>query len=142
MEQWIRALPRAMRFLLAGGLSTGVNLAAMGLLVECLQMNSFALKSVANVLAMGIGAVAAFFLHRAWTWEDATKRRGASLLRQFITFMGSLSVGVGSRIGIFAALDYFLGLPYLLNVAIGIAGASILDYFLYDKLVFKRDRAN
>jgi putative flippase GtrA len=138
MEQRIRSLPRIVRFCLAGGLSTGVNLALMVVLVEWLQMNSFLLKSIANFLAMGIGAVAAFFLQRAWTWEDATKLHGAALLRQFAVFAGALSVGVGSRIALFAVLDYFFRIAYLLNVGVGIACAAIVDYFLYAKFVFKK----
>ena len=137
MEQKIRSLPRIVRFCLAGGLSTGVNLGVMIVLVEWLQMNSFLLKSIANFLAMGIGAVAAFFLQRAWTWEDATKLHGAALLRQFAVFIGALSVGVGSRIALFSALDYFFRIDYLLNVVVGIACAAIVDYFLYAKFVFK-----
>ena len=101
-------------------------------------MDSFILKSLANFLAMGIGAIAAFFLHRAWTWDDAIRFHGAALLQQFVRFAGSLAVGVGSRIAMFAAMDYFFSIAYLLNVTIGIAFAAIVDYFLYEKLVFKQ----
>jgi putative flippase GtrA len=136
MEQWIRSLPRVIRFCLAGGLGTGVNLAVMMLLVEGLHMHSFWLKGLANALAMGIGAIAVFFLHRAWTWEDATKRHGYALLRQFFLFAGSLTIGVGCRIALFALFDYYIAIDYLVNVAIGIAGAAIIDYFLYARFVF------
>jgi putative flippase GtrA len=137
MEQLIRSLPRIVRFCFAGGLSTGVNVVFMLVFVELLKMDSFILKNLANVLAMGIGAISAFFLHRAWTWEDSVKLRGMSLVKQFARFVGSLSVGVGSRIGMFSLLDYIFSIDYLLNVVLGIACAATIDYFLYEKLVFK-----
>ena len=137
MEQRIRSLPRVVRFCIAGGLSTGVNVAFMLLFVEWLKMDSFLLKNMANILAMGVGAIAAFFLHRAWTWDDSAKLQGASLAKQFVRFVGSLSVGVGSRIALFSVFDYFFSLAYLLNVVLGIACAATVDYFLYEKLVFK-----
>lgn len=138
MEQRIRSLPRWLRFCLAGGLATGVNIGLMFVFVEGLQMQTFLFKGIANVMAMGLGAVAAFYLHRSWTWEDAAKHQGQALFRQFALFVGSLSIGVSSRIFLFAALDYYWGIPYLLNVAVGIAGAAIVDYFLYARLVFRR----
>ncbi len=41
------------------------------------------------------------------------------------------------RIVIFAALDN-LGVFYLINVFFGIGIASILNFILYDKLIFRR----
>jgi len=141
MEQWIRSLPRGIRFCLSGGVATGVNVALMILFVEWLKMDSFILKGLANFLAMAIGAIAAFFLHRAWTWDDSTKYRGVALLQQIARFVSSLVVGVGSRIGMFAVMDYYFHIAYLLNVAVGILCAAIVDYYLYDRLVFARRKA-
>ena len=138
LTAWIQRRPRPIRFILAGGLGTFVNLAVLVFLVELGQMNSFEMKNLANGIAMAIGAVAVFFLHRAWTWSDVDKQRGRRLWRQFVKFAGSLSVGIGCRLVLFAVVEIVLPIPYVINVAAGIALATVVDYLLFGKLVFVR----
>ena len=140
LSVWIRRWSRPVRFCLSGGTGTLVNLGSLVIFVELMQMNSFLLKNLANAISMGIGAIAVFFLHRAWTWDDAQQQTGKGLVRQFVVFAGSLSVGVGCRLVLFAVLEKYTAIPYLLNVALGIAAAAIVDYFLFDRLVFLRKK--
>lgn len=133
---WIQHQPRPIRFFLAGGLGTAVNLVAVVFFVEMVQMKSFEMKNLANGLGMVVGAVSVFFLHRAWTWRDVQKQSGWELWRQFYKFAGSLSVGVICRLLLFAVVERIELTPYLINVAAGIAFAAVIDYFLFGKLVF------
>jgi putative flippase GtrA len=41
------------------------------------------------------------------------------------------------RIGLFGLLEFY-GLNYILNVCLGIGIAAIIDFILYDRIVFRR----
>lgn len=41
------------------------------------------------------------------------------------------------RIGLFGLLELY-GLNYILNVCLGIGTAAVIDFILYDRIVFRR----
>jgi dolichol-phosphate mannosyltransferase len=95
------------------------------------------LKNLANILSIEMSAVYNFSISRLWTWGDAPRKKGKSLVTQFISFNLALSAGIVLRIILFALFEQW-GLFYLLDVAIGIGIAACIDFILYDKFVFKR----
>ncbi len=128
-----------MRFLIVGLTAAAVNFLIISLFIEILGFKTYFLKNLANILAIEISAIYNFFVSRIWTWEDAPRRHGRSLIRHFISFNLALLAGIITRVILFAILDKW-NIFYLLNVAFGIGIAATIDFVLYDKLVFRRDK--
>jgi dolichol-phosphate mannosyltransferase len=128
---------RITKFLIVGCSAAAVNFLLITIFVELLGFNSYFLKNLANILAIEMSAVYNFLISRLWTWKDAPRKQGKSLLGQFISFNLALLAGIVLRVILFAVFEKW-GLFYLLNVAIGIGIAACIDFILYDKFVFKR----
>ena len=128
---------RAKRFLIAGSSAAVVNFLLMIFFVEVLHFNTYFLKNIANILSIEMSIFYNFFLSRLWTWMDAPKKQGSRLLLQFISFNIAALTGITIRVIVFPLLEKF-GLFYLFNVAFGIGLVAIVDFILYDKLVFMR----
>jgi putative flippase GtrA len=128
---------RIKRFLIVGSSAAAVNFLVITILIELLGFRSYFLKNLANILAIEISAFYNFLVSRRWTWIDAPKKQGKGLAGQFISFNLAALAGIGFRIVLFPILEKW-GVFYLLNVALGIGIAACFDFFLYDKLVFRR----
>jgi len=109
----------------------------MIIFVEALSFDTYVLKNIANAISIEVSVFYNFLLSRIWTWGDAPKRQGIGLVSQFIFFNLAASTGILIRVIIFAILDK-IGLYYLINVFFGIGVASIVNFILYDKLIFRR----
>jgi putative flippase GtrA len=107
--------------------------------IEFLGFKSYFLKNLANILAIEMSAIYNFSISRLWTWKDAPKKQGKSLVGQFIYFNLALLAGIVLRVILFAVFEKW-GIFYLLNVAFGIGIAACIDFILYDKFVFRRGR--
>jgi len=130
---------RIKRFLIVGLSAAIVNFLIISLFIELLGFKSYFLKNLANLLAIEISAVYNFCISRLWTWRDAPRKHGSNLVPQFLSFNLALLAGIVIRVILFAVLEK-CGVFYLLNVALGIAVAAGIDFVLYDKLVFRRER--
>ena len=130
---------RIKRFLIVGLSAAIANFLIISLFIELLGFNSYFLKNLANLLAIEISAVYNFCISRLWTWRDAPRKHGPNLVPQFLSFNLALLAGIVIRVILFAVLEK-CGVFYLLNVALGIAVAAGIDFVLYDKLVFRRER--
>ena len=128
---------RIKKFILVGGSAAVVNLGLMALLVELFGFEGYFFKNLANLISMETSILYAFICNRIWTWYDAPKKEGKKLVGQFFLFNLAVLAGVLVRIGLFALFEFY-GLFYLLNVTLGIGVAAILDFILYDKIVFRR----
>ena len=133
----MRLNDRLMRFIVVGSSAAIVNFALMIFLVEVLFFNTYVQKNIANAISIEVSVFFNFLLSRTWTWGDAPKRQGNGLAAQFISFNLAALAGILIRVFIFAALDK-LGVFYLINVFCGIGIAAIVDFILYDKLIFRR----
>jgi dolichol-phosphate mannosyltransferase len=130
---------RIIRFLIAGCSAALVNFLLITLFIELLGFQSYFLRNLANILAIEMSAIYNFSISRVWTWKDAPRKKGKSLIGQFIYYNLVLSAGIVVRVILFAVFEKW-GLFYLLNVAIGIGIAAAIDFILYDKFVFTRGR--
>lgn len=128
---------RLKRFIIIGSSAAVVNFALMIFLVETLSFNTYVLKNIANAISIELSVFYNFVLSRIWTWGDAPKKKGKGLVTQYISFNLAALTGILVRLIIFAILDK-LGVYYLINVFIGIGIASLVDFILYDKLIFRR----
>lgn len=133
----MRLTDRVKRFLIIGSSAALVNFLLMILFVEVFWFKTYFLKNLANVSSIEISVFYNFLLSRLWTWVDAPKKQGKSLMVQFVSFNLAALTGIGIRVFVFAILEKW-GIFYLLNVALGIGLAATVDFLLYDKLIFKR----
>lgn len=133
----MRFTDRAKRFLIVGSSAAFVNFLLMILFVEVFWFKTYFLKNLANVLSIESSVFYNFVLSRLWTWIDAPKKQGKSLMVQFLSFNLAALTGMSMRVIVFAILEKW-GVFYLLNVAIGIGLAASVDFLLYDKVVFRR----
>lgn len=127
---------RLKKFLIVGSSAATVNFLSMILFVEVFGFKTYFLKNVANILAIEISILFNFIFQRHWTWGDVEKRQGLGLMTQLLSFHMAALTGIFLRIILFALLEKW-GVFYLLNVAIGIGIAAGINYFLYDKLIFR-----
>jgi len=95
------------------------------------------MKNIANLTAMEISIFYNFLISRMWTWRDAPKKQQGRLAVQFIAFNFAALAGVMIRIVSFAAMENWQ-MYYLLNMTIGVGMAAVFDFFLYDRLIFRR----
>jgi putative flippase GtrA len=128
---------RIMKFLIVGCSAALVNFLLITIFIELFGFTGYFLKNLANILAIEMSAVYNFSISRLWTWKDAPRKQGKSLVAQFVSFNLALLAGIVLRVILFAVLEKW-GVFYLLNVAIGIGIAACIDFILYDKFVFKR----
>jgi len=133
----VRLNERVIRFLIVGTSAAIVNIALMIFFVELLSFKTYILKNIANVLSMEVSVFYNFLLSRIWTWGDVPKKQGKGIVLQFISFNLAALTGILARVTIFALLDN-LGVYYLINDFLGIGSATVLDFILYDKLIFRR----
>ena len=128
---------RIIKFLISGGSAAILNFALIYLFVEYLGFKTYFLKNLANLLVIEICIVFVFTLSRLWTWNDAPKKQGQSLLGQFLSFNLAYLAGIVIKVILFAVFEA-LGMYYLVNIAIGMVIAAGFDFILSDKFVFKR----
>jgi dolichol-phosphate mannosyltransferase len=133
----MRFTGRVKRFLIIGSSAAFVNFLLMILFVEVFWFKTYFLKNLANVSSIEISIFYNFLLSRLWTWVDAPKKQGKSLVVQFLSFNLAALTGMSMRVIVFAILEKW-GVFYLLNVAFGIGLVATVDFILYDKLVFRR----
>ena len=110
----------------------------MVLFVEVFGFTTYILKNAANILSIEISILYHFIISRLWTWHDAPRKKGKTLLGQFISFHVVNITGMIIRVIAFAVLEK-LGVFYIVNVTIGICLAAAVSFILYDRIVFKRD---
>lgn len=127
---------RILKFLISGSSAAILNLALLYILVAYLQFNTRFLENIANALSMEISIMCNFILSRFWTWNDAKKEYGPKLFMQCISFHLVVGFSIGIRLVMFPILQFF-GVYYLINAIIGIGTGAIVDYILYDRVIFK-----
>jgi putative flippase GtrA len=107
-----------------------VQLVALTLLKSGLHLNYL----VATALAVEAAVIHNFFWHERYTWAD---RESTSRLIRFAKF--NLSNGVISILGNIALMRLLvgaIGLNYFVANALSIAGCSLLNFVVSDRLVF------
>jgi putative flippase GtrA len=135
LSYFIANRQRLFPFLVVGGAAFVVNWGLFKLL-RVGGMTSRGEVFFAFLLSMEISVLFNFMLQYLWTWKDTARLRGWSFLRKLAAFHGAVGVGAGLRALLFP-LGQISGLQDDLNFIVGVAAATVLDFVLYDKMVFK-----
>ena len=100
-------------------------------------MTSRVQVNLALAVSMEISILYNFALQYRWTWKDTVRLRGWRYLAQAATFHGAVGVGAVLRLILFP-IGQLIDLQDDLNFVIGVAAAALIDFVLYDKMVFKK----
>ncbi len=132
-------VPHVIRFGIAGGIATGVQLVALVALVT-LSLD----KNVAHAIALVISSQASFFLSREVTWAERRRvdESVVALLGKLGRFNGMIAVSVLVNQITFQVTATHV--YYLIAAALGILVAATINYTVSDRLIFVavRDRSN
>lgn len=127
---------RILKFGLVGGSAAVLNLVLMVLLVGVLGFNSYILKNLANLLAIIISTLYAFYVHRSVTWGDVREGMVFNTEKQLTFFITTAFFSIILRVLLFYLFD-LIGLYYIINVILGIGLAACVNFVINDKVVFK-----
>ena len=138
------------RFLVAGLLNTGLDLAVMNTAVISLAIKGGAGFAAVKAFSFTTAVVFSYFLNRHWTFRDKTRGKNKE---KFAAFAGASLIGMGINVTaasfVIAILkipvNEFLRFPFLtdgiwLNIAAltGTAGGLLWNFFIYKYIVFKK----
>lgn len=129
-------LAKITRFVMSGGTSAAVNLGLLHLLISVAGMRGGLREDVASVIALELSVLFQFTLCRVWVWRN-TPRGATPLWRELLAFHGAIAVTSVGRLLLFSIMRQ-LGVHYLPNAVLGIGCAAVANFFLYDRLVFRR----
>ncbi|HON55486.1 MAG TPA: GtrA family protein [bacterium] len=93
-------------------------------------------KDISNILSIEISVLVNFILSRNWTWRHIEKHYGRLLWWQCLKFHLAIVPGMIVRAILFSILNHIYRIHDVLNIIIGVLIAMVLNYILYDKLVF------
>ena len=132
---WVRSImtsPRWFRFYAVGAAGMVVQAGVFAVLTLVLARHYL----VATAIAVEMAVLHNFFWHRRWTWAD---RRDSGALGQLLRF--HLTTGVASIGGNLLFMRLLVGglhLHPLLAGLVTVAGCSLVNFVVSDKLVFSR----
>ena len=140
-------LAKFTRYALMGVLVALSQLATITGLVEYAGLAGVRGENLANVLSIEVSILVGFFLHSRLTWQvrQREQARGGWTLRRRIGalagFHGVTFLSAAVRVGLFYAFS-LTEMAYRLNAVLGILVAVVLNFFGYDRLVFRRRAAD
>jgi len=123
---------RWLKFNTVGAMGVAVQLAALALLKGGLHIHYL----IATVLAIEIALLHNFIWHQRWTWRDRGAGGLAGRLLRFHLANGLVSMVV--NVALMRILVGRMHWPYLAANLVAIAAGSLINFFLGDRLVFRR----
>ena len=127
---------KIIRFAITGSAGALINLFLIYIFIELLNFKTNFMENIANILALEISIIFSFVVNRNWTWIERKNFQKYPIFRQYLYFHIAVAISVVFRIIIFPLFQFF-GINYLVNTAIGIVLGSVINYFSFDKFVFK-----
>jgi glycosyltransferase involved in cell wall biosynthesis len=106
------------------------------LLVQYFNFNTSDLQQIANIISIEVSILVGLFLHSFVTWNYKYKTIN-DFFKIFIYFHSISGVSFLIRILLFPILASF-GFNYMLNTLIGVAVATIINFFGFGNIVFKK----
>jgi dolichol-phosphate mannosyltransferase len=127
------------KFVIVSGSAVGLNLLFLYLLVNYAGLNSPLGQNIANFISMELSIIYNYFLSRSITWRERQRETGRNLFYQILKFHATIGITVLLRLGLFRLLQIY-DIHYILNAAIGIALSSVINFIIYDSMVFKKEQ--
>ena len=127
---------RVIKYIAHGSIVALTQLLLMVLLVKGADLQATYAINLANLLSIEGALLVGFVLHSLLTWRVQFTSVKDVVIR-LIRFHFVTGVSIVTRIGSFYLLN-LLGVHYILNVVTGIIAAMCINYFGYDRLVFRK----
>jgi len=125
-------LRRVLRFYFVGAIGVGVQLLALAGLKSGLRINYL----LATTLAVEAAVAHNFLWHERFTWAERRTSAGLRRVIKFNASNGAISI-VGNVLGM-ALLGRVARINYLAANTVSIAGCSLLNFLVSDRLVFMK----
>ena len=118
------------KFNAVGAMGIVVQLAALTLLKSGVHLNYL----LATALAVEAAVIHNFFWHERYTWAD---RESTSRLIRFAKFnLSNGAISILGNVALMRLLVGAIGLNYFIANGLSIAGCSLLNFVVSDRLVF------
>jgi glycosyltransferase involved in cell wall biosynthesis len=130
---------KIIKYIIMGLLVASSQFATMIVLVELLGLRSLIEQNIAYALSIEASIITGFVVHTLVTWRYRFSSFSNGVLK-FLQFHLVTAVSFVVRQVLFAGL-LVLGVGYIPNTLIGIAVAVMLNFFGYEKIVFKKPSA-
>lgn len=130
-------LAKVIRYGISGVLVALSQYISIVLLVEIFNFNSELMKNIANIISIEISIIVGFFLHSFLTWRyvfDSFK----FAIKKFILFNAATGFSFGIRVILFYLLIK-MNFDYRLSTLICIAVAIVINFLVYNTLIFKKN---
>lgn len=111
-----------------------INLFLIYFFIEILNFNTYFLENLANAIVIEIGVILSFLLNRYFTWS--AKKNVDTFFNLLLKFHYAVGFTAILRLFMFAFFQ-FLGIKYLINTILCIIFSASINFFLYDRKVFK-----
>ena len=129
---------RWLKFNAVGAMGVVVQLVALAVLKSGLHINYL----LATAAAVELALLHNFVWHERWTWRDrGAAGRGCRTGRLVRFHLGNGLLSIAVNLLLMRILVGRLHWPYLVANVAAIAAGSIINFFLGDRLVFRRARA-
>ena len=124
---WLKIRP--VKYITTGGVATTLNLLAVYLLTDWLTVYYL----VSSVVGFGLGLLTSFLLQKFWPFEDHSRD---VIHWQALIFTVTALVGLGLNTVLVYSLVQYLGQHYLLAQVLSGGIIAILNFLVYQKLIF------
>lgn len=122
---------QAVRYLIAGGLTTLVNLAAFTLLYEMLNIN----VNISNIISIAAAVIFAYFINKIYVFRSKSPDL-ISLFREFLKFtVARLATMLIEVLGVFLLVS-IIGIYALIGKLVTQVIVVISNYFISRHIVF------
>ncbi len=117
------------RFIVSGGIATGVNLVLIFILTEYVHLWYL----LSATLAFFSAFLISFFLQKFWTFNDPSKDK---IRRQAFLFLATIIIGVGVNDLVVYSLVEYVNVHYLVAQIIGAAFIACANFIIYQRFIF------
>ncbi|MCK9369088.1 GtrA family protein [Candidatus Dojkabacteria bacterium] len=128
---------RIFKYTISGVITAITQYLIVLILIVYLGFNTNILVNIANVISIVFALFIAFLLHSNITWRNKYNSY-LQFLKKLLIFYQVSIISIVLRVGLFYILN-ILGIDYRINVLIGIFLIILINFFSYDRIVFKKD---
>ncbi len=129
---------KVIKYFIHGMLVALIQLIVLLLLVEGANLHTAYQLNTANLISVEVALLAGFFLHSLYTWHIRFTSAG-DFVKRLLEFHLITAVSIFTRIGSFYLLG-ILGVHYFISAIVGIIAVILINFFGYDRFVFRSVR--
>jgi len=126
---------KAFKYLISGIVGAGTNLGVLFVSTHFLHI----WYVVSSIAGFTISCIVSFFFQKFWTFEDVSKD---TINKQFIMYGSLLIVGNLLNVLLITWLVEYAHFNYVLAQCVSIFVLAIINFLIYDKIIFYHGKTN